>query len=83
MVGEEGFEPSTPNLSDWCSNQLSYPPINKNKIRRLVLSRIEDPSGLWPKPTELPTRTRNSRKQIYSITATFDILAQTRVILPL
>ena len=28
LVGMNGLEPSTPTLSGWCSNQLSYIPIN-------------------------------------------------------
>ncbi len=27
MVGASGFEPPTPTMSRWCSNQLSYAPM--------------------------------------------------------
>ncbi len=36
LVGMNGLEPSTPTLSGWCSNQLSYIPIKNgggNRIR--------------------------------------------------
>ena len=29
MVGASGFEPPTPTMSRWCSNQLSYAPANQ------------------------------------------------------
>lgn len=28
LVGVSGLEPPTPTLSGWCSNRLSYTPIN-------------------------------------------------------
>ncbi len=29
LVGTSGFEPPTPTMSRWCSNQLSYVPATK------------------------------------------------------
>ena len=34
LVGLDGFEPSTPALSRRCSNQLSYRPVNRIRVRR-------------------------------------------------
>ncbi len=32
LVGASGFEPPTPTMSRWCSNQLSYAPAGRLKF---------------------------------------------------
>ena len=40
LVGTSGLEPPTPTLSGWCSNHLSYVPINCGGDNRI---RTDDP----------------------------------------
>jgi hypothetical protein len=32
LVGPSGLEPLTPTMSRWCSNQLSYGPMQRSRI---------------------------------------------------
>lgn len=61
MVGQEGFEPSTPRLSSVCSNQLSYwpgsrlgPAINAKDqgVYCVALSQSVDPDTLSKSASE-------------------------------
>ena len=39
LVGPGGLEPPTPTMSRWCSNQLSYGPIQRVRILMAVTNQ--------------------------------------------
>ena len=53
MVGAIGFEPTTPTMSRWCSNQLSYAPEAVAKIRETI-GQSQSVTALYspPAPSE-------------------------------
>ena len=48
MVGVPGLEPGTPSLSEKCSNQLSYTPIEIEVYRENFSKKMERVMGLEP-----------------------------------
>ena len=46
LVGSIGLEPTTPTMSRWCSNQLSYEPAENESIASLSF-RLQDPHHIF------------------------------------
>ncbi len=43
LVGTSGFEPPTPTMSRWCSNQLSYAPESERRSLHIVRMQFNPP----------------------------------------
>ena len=57
MVGPGGLEPPTPRLSSACSNQLSYEPIARQRVRdQSAATVMVEPTGIEPVTSCLQSR---------------------------
>jgi hypothetical protein len=56
LVGPGGLEPPTPTMSRWCSNQLSYGPIQRTRILMVEANQRKREQRFGHKKTEARLR---------------------------